>query len=142
MKTFITLLFLLTLILAGFCFRQENYPWTKKQLMEPSELVSLMKEKDKPLVYNMGPVGSIKGAIEIGPAQEKENFEKFKKSLENISKDRKIVIYCGCCPFEHCPNIRPPFGFLIEHGYKNSFVLNLPHNLKTDWIDKGFSIKP
>ena len=56
----------------------------------------------------------------------------------SIPKDTKVVVYCGCCPFEHCPNVRPAIDVLKEMKFTNYYLLNLSHNLKTDWIDKGY----
>jgi thiosulfate/3-mercaptopyruvate sulfurtransferase len=58
--------------------------------------------------------------------------------VSKYPKDADIVIYCGCCPFKDCPNIRPAFNLLKEMNYTNTKLLNLPHNLKTDWADKGY----
>ena len=51
-----------------------------------------------------------------------------------------IVIYCGCCPFEHCPNIRPAFNLLNEMGFTNQKLLSLQKNIKADCIDKGYPV--
>jgi thiosulfate/3-mercaptopyruvate sulfurtransferase len=37
------------------------------------------------------------------------------------------------------PNIRPAFKLLTEMEFTHFKLLNLPHNLKTDWIDRGCS---
>ncbi|HCS20823.1 MAG TPA: hypothetical protein DIW47_09730 [Bacteroidetes bacterium] len=55
-----------------------------------------------------------------------------------MSRDAEIIIYCGCCPFSDCPNIRPAFEVLNELKFTNPKLLNLPKNLKADWIDKGY----
>lgn len=86
----------------------------------------------------MGPSGLIKGATEIGPAQEEESLKKLRAALANVPKDQMVVVYCGCCPFEPCPNIRPAFRTLKEAGFANARLLNMPHNLKADWIDQGY----
>jgi hypothetical protein len=52
-----------------------------------------------------------------------------------------VVIYCGCCPFAKCPNVRPAFSTLLGMGFKNPRLLNLSHNLKADWIDKGYPLE-
>ena len=78
----------------------------------------------------------------MGPAHEKENLEKLKRQLIPLPKDADIVIYCGCCPFEHCPNIRPAFSLLNEMKFSNARLLNLEHNIKTDWISKGYPSVP
>jgi len=51
------------------------------------------------------------------------------------------VIYCGCCPFDHCPNIRPAYTALNAMGFKKLRVLVLPTNFATDWVDKGFPMQ-
>jgi hypothetical protein len=53
-------------------------------------------------------------------------------------RDREIVIYCGCCPWEKCPNIRPAFAALQEMGFTHVKALYVPDNLAKDWIGKGF----
>ena len=115
-------------------------PWTPNQLMQPETLAAIINDSTaaQPLIINMGPVNSIKGAIKIGPAKEKENLNELKKLLSKENKNRAIVIYCGCCPFKDCPNIRPAFSLLTEMKFTNHKLLNLPHNLKVDWINYGY----
>lgn len=59
----------------------------------------------------------------------------------NLNRNTEIVLLCGCCPFEHCPNIRPSFELMNEMKFTNHKLLNLSHNLKVDWIDKGYPMK-
>jgi hypothetical protein len=114
-------------------------PWQPEQLMEPALLAKKLTSTEKhPIIFNIGPSGVIKGAIDIGPGQEKANIEKLKKELFKLDKSTEIVVYCGCCPFKNCPNIRPAFEALNAAGLKNSFLLNLPENLRVDWIAKGY----
>lgn len=117
-------------------------PWTKSQLMAPSVLASIIKNPKaiKPFIFNIGVVENIKGAKNMGAASEKENLERFKKKLSSIPKNAAIVIYCGCCPFEKCPNIRPAFTAMQQAGFKSGWLLNLPTNVKVDWINKGFPL--
>lgn len=121
-------------------FSNGNEPWSKNQLIEPSELARIIGDTSakKPIIYSIGPGANIKGCIEMGAAQEKENLDKLKSALSNLDKNTEIVILCGCCPFEHCPNIRPSFELLNEMKFTNHKLLNLSHNLKVDWIDKGY----
>lgn len=117
-----------------------NELWTKNQLMDPADLAKILNDSKskKPLIYSIGFGGNIKGSIEMGAAKDDENLEKFKGVLQKLPKDADIVIYCGCCPFEHCPNVRPAFKLLNEMHFTNHKLLNLSHNLKVDWIDKGY----
>jgi thiosulfate/3-mercaptopyruvate sulfurtransferase len=145
MKTKLTLISaivigLIAFALQSFSIKTTDEPWKKEQLMEPSELAAIINKPNakKPIIYSVGPGADIKGSIEMGAAQEKENFDKFKAALNKLDKNTEIVLLCGCCPFEHCPNIRPAFKLLNEMNFSNHKLLNLPHNLKVDWIDKGF----
>lgn len=134
----------LTLIAVTFMsFSASAEPWTPQQLLEPSELNKTLNnpKAPQPKVYCIGPQALIKNSIDIGPGYDQENVNKLKKQLKNVPKDANIVIYCGCCPFERCPNVRPVFKMLNEMGFKNHKLLNLKQNIKTDWIDKGYAIK-
>jgi rhodanese-related sulfurtransferase len=78
----------------------------------------------------------------MGGASEKANLEKFKIALSNLPKTTQVVVYCGCCPFEKCPNIRPAFNLMKAMGFSNGKLLNLPTNLKQNWIAKGYPVEP
>ena len=115
--------------------------WTEKQLIEPSELASIITSNpDSVIIISVGPFNTIPGGIHTGMAGDKEGIEKFKTQLSTIDKNSKIVIYCGCCPFEHCPNVRPAVALLKSLEFTNYHLLDLPHNLKTDWITKGYPV--
>jgi len=117
-------------------------PWQPDQLIAPSIFVTEMKfpEKQRPVLIDIGPAGTIPGALVAEPAHEKEGFAKLQKLLKNIPRDKEVVIYCGCCPFDHCPNVRPAFKLLLDMGFTHPRLLDLSHNLKQDWIDKGYPI--
>lgn len=134
---------LIAFALQSFSAKETQEPWKKEQLMEPSELATIINNSQatQPFIYSVGPGANIKGSIEMGSAQEKENLDKFQTALSTLDKNTEIVILCGCCPFEHCPNIRPAFELLNELKFTNHKLLNLPHNLKVDWIDKGYPMK-
>lgn len=115
-------------------------PWTAEQLLAPADLAAVMNDpkQKKPIIICVGPGALIRGSLDMGPAKEKENLEKLKQQLSKLHRDANVVIYCGCCPFEHCPNIRPAFILINEMKFSNAHLLNLEHNLKTDWIAKGY----
>jgi hypothetical protein len=122
-------------------FKQiQTEPWTPEQLMQPEKLAAIINDSTaaKPLIINVGPVNSIKGAIKIGAAKEKDNLNELEKLLSKEDRKKTIVIYCGCCPFKDCPNIRPAFSLLTKMKFANHKLLNMPHNLKTDWINYGY----
>jgi thiosulfate/3-mercaptopyruvate sulfurtransferase len=115
-------------------------PWTASQLLAPADLAATISDPKakKPVIICVGPGALIKGSLDMGPAKEKENLEKLKGVLSKLPKNADIVIYCGCCPFEHCPNIRPAFTLLNEMKFTNPHLLDLEHNIKTDWVAKGY----
>lgn len=116
--------------------------WTQKDLMQPADLAaSIANSKANKLhVFNIGVVEDIKGAKNIGGASDKSNLEKFKQELSKLPKSAQVVVYCGCCPFERCPNIRPAFNLMKSMGFVNGKLLNIPTNLKQNWIDKGYPL--
>lgn len=120
----------------------QKEPWSDAQLIQPTTLARML-ERDStklPYLYSIGRVGSIKHSIAFGPAEDKKNLDKFRAEIQALPRDADIVIYCGCCPFEDCPNIRPAFTLLNEMGFTNHKLLNLVHNLNVDWIDKGYPV--
>lgn len=123
-------------------------PWTEEQLIEPSELAAIIEDNDvtQPFIISISPENAhglrpgkgIKGAVDFGAADEPENLEKLKASLKALPKDSEIVLYCGCCPFNVCPNIRPAFSLLNEMEFTNHKLLNLKKNIRVDWMNKGY----
>ena len=131
---------LLLLSIAVAFTKKQPEPWRPDQLMTPKDLAVIINSstEPKPLIIGVGPAGLIKDAVDIGPTQEKENLNKLKELLSKEKRDRDIVIYCGCCPFQNCPNIRPAFSLLNSMKFTKHKLLDLPHNLKADWINYGY----
>jgi thiosulfate/3-mercaptopyruvate sulfurtransferase len=119
-------------------------PWTQAELLAPADLAKVLADPHakQPIVLCIGPGAVIKGSIYIGPARDSGNLAKLRQRLSEFPKDAPIVIYCGCCPFVHCPNIRPAFTLLKDMKFTQPKLLNLEHNVKVDWMDKGFPITP
>ncbi|MES2377597.1 MAG: rhodanese-like domain-containing protein [Bacteroidota bacterium] len=119
----------------------EKYPWTDKELLEPSVLAATIKKgTSKPVILNIGVVEDIPGARHIGAANKEENLTKLKEAVAKTPKNTELIIYCGCCPFTRCPNAQPAFNTLKKMGFNNVKLLNLSTNLKTDWIAKGYPV--
>lgn len=117
--------------------------WKKEQLISPGDLISILKDskKEKPVIFNIGFVNDIPGAIRIGSIKESENLEKFEIELRKLNRNQFIVIYCGFYPYSDCPNVSPAFRYLSEQGFSNHKLLDLPQNIKNNWIDKRLSFK-
>ena len=135
------LIIILTMFIARYGVAQNPVNWTPDQLIEPSQLAKVIKEdKSVPIIFSVGPGAIIKNSTDIGMVKEKDNIAAFKKKLATLPKDANVVVYCGCCPFDHCPNVRPAIDVLKEMKFTNYKLLNLPHNVKTDWIEKGYPV--
>ena len=115
-------------------------PWGDREVVAPDALAKDLKGS---LVIQVGfdvlyRAAHIAGTNYAGPASKPEGIAELKKAVDSEPRNRDIVLYCGCCPMEKCPNIRPAFTALHEMGFTHVRVLSLPSNLKTDWIDKGY----
>ena len=117
--------------------------WKKEQLMSTVELANKIKlnTKDKPLIFNVGPMENIKDAIAVGAATNLTFASKIQSYLAMENKTKAIVVYCGCCSYASCPNIKPAYDILIAQGFKNTKVLELPEGIKPDWVAKGFPME-
>lgn len=129
-------------ILGNRTIAQQKDPWTNDQLMPPAALAEKIThhQTNDLLILSIGPGALIKGSVDIGPAHESTHFQKLKDYLKKVNRDKTIVIYCGCCPFDKCPNVRPAFTMLTEMGFKNIQLLNLSRNIKADWLDQHYPV--
>jgi len=80
----------------------------------------------------------IPGSIYAGPASTAAGLEALKASAGKLPRDREIVIYCGCCPFDRCPNVKPAFEALRQMGFTHVKVMEIPTNFGADWVDHGY----
>lgn len=117
--------------------------WKKEQLMSTKELADKINTnaKDKPLIFNVGPMENIKNAVTVGAATSVTFSERMKGNLAMENKTKPVVVYCGCCSYASCPNIKPAYDILIAQGFKNTKVLELPEGLKPDWVAKGYPME-
>ena len=115
-------------------------PWTQQQLLAPAELAKTLNNPTsaQPVIFSVGMQAIVKGSIDIGPTMIPENMSKLQQQLNGLPKNANIVIYCGCCPFSRCPNIRPAMVLLKNMNFTNYKLLNIPDNIKVDWIDHGY----
>lgn len=122
----------------------DSDPWRKTQTIEPPDLAKeLGNSKNAPTVVFAGfrrlySAGHIKGAQFHGTAGSDEGLKELTAWAAGLPRATNLVIYCGCCPMERCPNIRPAFKTLEGLGFKNLRVLLLPQDFAADWASKGF----
>lgn len=135
------ILFLFILI-TSVSLAQQNDPWKKEQILPTKDLATTINtNKNIPVILNVGPMDNIKTSIKVGEVNTPEGIEKLKTSVASIPKNKEIVIYCGCCSYANCVNIRPAFKTLQELGYKNIKVLDIPEGYREDWVAKGYPVE-
>ncbi len=116
----------------------------KEALIAPEELVKVLQSNGpKPLILNVGPrmlymQAHLPGAEFIGPGAEPQGIELLKQRVKSLKKNQQIVLYCGCCPWVHCPNVEPAYNQLRAMGFTNVKVLYIANNLGVDWVYKGY----
>jgi thiosulfate/3-mercaptopyruvate sulfurtransferase len=123
-------------------------PWTLEHIITPQELskeLSVSKTK-KPVIYHVGfdflfQQGHIPSSIYAGPASNQQGLDKIKSEAKNLSYDQYIVIYCGCCPWKDCPNIRQAYLTLKNLGFTNVKVLYIADTFAKDWKNKGYAVE-
>jgi thiosulfate/3-mercaptopyruvate sulfurtransferase len=115
------------------------------QLINPEDLVKILQspKSDKPLILNIGPhllymQAHIPGSEYIGPGSDSQGIESLRRRVKSLSHSTFIVLYCGCCPWSHCPNVRPSYDALHKAGFTNVKVLYVADNFGTDWVYKGY----
>jgi len=139
MKHIFTLLFI-SLSLLSF---SQPATWSKEQLMPTKDLAEKIKtnSKDKPVILNVGPMDQIKSSVFVGRATSVTGIEKLKSTVAMENKNTVVVVYCGCCSYASCPNLKPAYDALISAGFKNAKVLELPVGLAPDWVAKGYPME-
>lgn len=116
-------------------------------LMQPASLAATLRSGSaaRPLVLQVGfrklfDEAHIIGAEYAGPGGSSAGIALLRNRVAKLSKDTAIVIYCGCCPWDHCPNIGAAFAELRMLGLRNVKALYIAHDFGTDWIDKGYPV--
>ncbi len=115
--------------------------------IQPKDLAAALASKgSKPAVLYVGPnvlyrSKHIPGAVFAGPGNRPEGLTLLKVAVKDLPRDREIVIYCGCCPWDHCPNIHPAFDTLQQMGFKRVKAMYVPLSFKSDWIDRGYPVE-
>ena len=118
------------------------------QLIQPEVLNQLLQAKGtgKPLVLQVGShvlyaEAHIPGSEYAGPGSQSTGLDLLHSKVAALPKDRSIVLYCGCCPWNRCPNLGPAYKVLHDMGFTNVKVLYLADNFGANWVDKGYSVE-
>ncbi len=158
--------FIRTAVLAAatlFCLAQQRaYPagqWAEPQpasastiptaqLIQPDELNRLLRAHgaEKPLILQVGSrmmfdQAHIPGAEYAGPGSQAEGIEQLRGHVTSLPRTTLIILYCGCCPWNRCPNVGPAYSLLHEMRFTRVKVLYLAQNFGDDWVSKGFPVE-
>jgi len=134
-----------TLTLPALAYQASLIPASR--LINPDELVKILQtaKSEKPLTIQVGShvlytQAHIPGSEYIGPASSESGLQLFRKRMEPLPRNKFIVLYCGCCPWSHCPNLKPAADALHAMGFTNVKVLYIANNFGADWVDKGYPV--
>ena len=114
------------------------------QRISPDNLVKILHAgKETPLMIQVGShvlyeQAHIPGSEYIGAASSDAGLQQLRKRVDPLPRKRFIVLYCGCCPWDHCPNVKPAFEALRAMGFTQVKVLYIADNFGTNWVDKGY----
>jgi rhodanese-related sulfurtransferase len=153
-------LFVVVGVVLGFCACRANAQFhpvpdagsamsiPQDQLIQPQKLNDMLQtsKQGSPLVLQVGSrllyqEAHIPGSEYVGPGGQPAGLELLRKRAASLAKDRLIVLYCGCCPWERCPNVSRAFAQLREMGFTNVKVLYIANNFGADWVARGYRVE-
>ena len=114
-------------------------------LVQPPELIGQLAGKGAgPAVFMVVPnvlyrSKHIVGSVYAGPGREAAGLAMLKAEAGKLPRDREVVVYCGCCPWDRCPNVKPAVDLLKQMGFAKAKALYLATGFKVDWLDKGYT---
>jgi rhodanese-related sulfurtransferase len=145
-KILLTIVGVLSVSSVSLVFALQASLIPNSQLINPEALVKVLQSKsEKPLLIQVGShvlysQAHIPGSEYIGPASSESGLQHLRKRVEPLPRSKSIVIYCGCCPWNHCPNVKPAYETLRAMGFSNVKVLYMANNFGADWVDKGYPV--
>jgi thiosulfate/3-mercaptopyruvate sulfurtransferase len=114
-------------------------------LIQPAAFAAILggEAARKPVILQVGfrtlyEQAHIPTAEYAGPAGNGQGLKSLRGRAAHLPKDADIVIYCGCCPWDHCPNIADAYFALRALGFTHVRVLYIPNNFGDDWVEKGY----
>jgi thiosulfate/3-mercaptopyruvate sulfurtransferase len=119
--------------------------WPNAERMTPEELAKLLQAPgaEKPLMFHVGfrvlyTQAHIPGSQYAGPGKDPSAVDVLGKAVAALPRTTPIVLYCGCCPWERCPNLEKPWTMLQAAGFTRVKVLYIEKNFGRDWVQKGY----
>lgn len=115
--------------------------------IEPKSLAAeLQAGGAKPILIHVGfgvlyRSKRIPGSIYAGPASRPDGLKALEAAVAKVPHNREIVVYCGCCPWDKCPNVKPALEALRKMGFTRVKALMIPANFGADWVDHGYPVE-
>ncbi|MGC2496811.1 MAG: rhodanese-like domain-containing protein [Acidobacteriaceae bacterium] len=119
----------------------------KSALLQPEQLHNQLQAHATLLILQVGSKylyqeAHIPGAEYAGPGSRPEGLAALRSRVQRLPRNQPIVIYCGCCPWDRCPNIGPAWQLLHSMKFTNVRVLYLSNNFGSDWVGLGYDAEP
>lgn len=116
--------------------------------MQPEELARILATKSalRPLMLQVGSrmmfaQAHIPGSEYAGPGSQPAGQEMLRARVSKLDHKTPIVLYCGCCPWNRCPNIGPAYALLTGMGFTHVRALYMANNFGADWASKGYPVE-
>jgi thiosulfate/3-mercaptopyruvate sulfurtransferase len=117
-------------------------------LIQPADLAADLKNSSapKPLILQVGfrtlyEQAHIPNSKYVGATGEDAGLQLLRNRVAQLTKDIAIVIYCGCCPWSHCPNIAAAYNTLHALGFTRVKVLYIADNFGDNWVNRGYPVE-
>jgi rhodanese-related sulfurtransferase len=148
MKITIAIVACLLALMTGAAFAQSGSAPTIPQsaLIQPAAFAESLKSGAKPAILQVGfaklyAQAHIPGAVYAGPGNKQDGIQNLETQVQTLEKDKPLVVYCGCCPWVHCPNVAAAYRQLVALGFTRVKVLYIENNFGQDWADKGYPVE-
>ncbi len=116
-------------------------------LIQPADLAANLKNASAPkvLILQVGfrklyEQAHIPDSEYVGAAGEDAGLQLLRNRVAKLPKDTAIVIYCGCCPWSHCPNIAAAYNALHAQRFTQVKVLYIADNFGDNWVNLGYPV--
>jgi len=135
---------------------QAGYAWadhkpassiSQADLLQPADLAASLNNASapQPLILQVGfrtlyVQAHIPQSEYVGAASEDAGLTQLRTRVAKLSKDSAIILYCGCCPWSHCPNIAAAYDTLRGLGFSRVKVLYIADNFGDNWVNQGYPV--
>ncbi|HTB96374.1 MAG TPA: rhodanese-like domain-containing protein [Terracidiphilus sp.] len=115
-------------------------------LVQPADVAKMLQSGGKTVIFQVGShlmfsQAHIPGAEYAGPDSQAVGLDLLASKVAALPKNALIVIYCGCCPWNRCPNMGPAYQRLLALGFTNVKAMYVASNFGDDWVGKGYPVE-